>query len=92
MDQGRHEKPESGENRPDDRKRPKNHSQNPGDDIEEKPGATENDRLHRVETDELIVLFQDVKDQAAHERNTGERCSDVGRQSGRRRVSTRQRR
>ena len=77
MDEGGDEKPESAQDRSDHRERSKNHSQDPGDDVEEEPGAAKNDRLHRVETDELIVLFQDVKNQASHERNTGERRSDV---------------
>lgn len=90
MDQSGDEKPEPAENRPDHRKHPKNFVENHRDDVEEKPGASENDRLHRVETNELIVLFQDVKNQAPHERNTGQRRGDVGRQSGGSRMSTRQ--
>ncbi len=90
MDQGGDEKPEPAENRPDHWKYPKDLVENHRDDVEQEPGASENDRLHRVKTNELIVLFQDVKNQAPHQRNTGERRSDVGRQSGRIRLSTRQ--
>ena len=57
------------------------------DDVEEEPSAAEDDRLHGVETDELVVLFQDVKNQAPNERNAGEGGGDVGRQAGRARSS-----
>ena len=48
-------------------------------DVEEEPSATKDDRLHRIETNELIVLFHDVEDQAPDKRNTGEGGGDIGR-------------
>ncbi len=81
MSQHCDEAPEKRENNTDRRHASKNQVDDHRNDIEEEPGAAEDDRLHRVETNELIVLFQDVKDQAADERNTGERRGDIGGQS-----------
>ena len=58
---------------------------------EDDPGAAEDDRLHRVEADKLIALFEDVEDDAADERETGERGGDIRRQTGRARVHARPR-
>src|SRR4051812_46481401 len=54
---------------------------NPGYDVEEKPDAAKDNRLHRVEADKLVVFFEDVKDEPAEERDTGEGRGDVGRKS-----------
>src|SRR5438270_4434785 len=39
--------------------------------VKQKPSATKNDRLHCIKTHKTVVLFQNVKDDAADEWNTG---------------------
>src|SRR5262249_36934546 len=50
-----------------------------GHNVKEKPSATENDRLHRIKTHKTIVLFEDIKNDAADQRNAGDGCSHIGR-------------
>ena len=61
--------------------RPKDCADDPRHDVKENPDAAENDRLHGIKADELIVLFEDVKNQTADERDAGERGGDVGGQA-----------
>ena len=50
---------------------------------EKNPGAAKDDRLHRVKTHKTVALFEHIKDDAADQRNTGNRRGDVRRQTGR---------
>ena len=61
----------------------KNRVHDRGNDIEQKPGQPKDDRLHRIKTHERVVFFQNEKDDAADQWNTGERGRDIGRQPSR---------
>src|SRR5205814_1678700 len=50
------------------------------DNIEEDPDAAKNDRLHGVEADEVVSLFQNIENNSANERDARDRCRDVRRQ------------
>jgi len=50
------------------------------DDIEDEPGDAEDDRLHRVKPDETVSFLQNVKDDSADQRNTGDRRRHIRRQ------------
>jgi len=77
MDERRHEKPEAREDPASEGNYRENHVENPGCEVEETPDTAKNDRLHRVEADELVVLFEDVKNKPADERDAGKRGRDV---------------
>ena len=47
--------------------------------VKEKPCTAKDDRLHRVKAHERIVLFEDIKNDAADQRNAGDSCSHIGR-------------
>src|SRR3954470_17788993 len=83
MDERRDEKPHARERPAGKRDRQENHAQDPGRQVEEKPDAAKDDRLHGVEADELVVLLADVKNEPADEWNAGERGRDVRGQSRR---------
>jgi len=65
MHQRRDNSPEKYQDAADARDCAKHHVHDSGDNVEEKPGAAKNDRLHRVETHETVTLFQNVKNDAA---------------------------
>ena len=60
-------------NRPEHRMDDRRHN------VKEKPRATKDDRLHRVKAHESVVLFEDIKNDAADQRNAGDGCSHIGR-------------
>ncbi|PYK31950.1 MAG: hypothetical protein DME57_01655 [Verrucomicrobia bacterium] len=76
------DRPKEDENTADSRDRSQNHEQDFGDNVEQKPGETENDRLHRVEPHERVSFFQNKEHDAADQRDAGERCGDVGGKAG----------
>ena len=82
MDERRDENPQTGERPADDRHMREDELQEHGRHIEEKPDAAEDDRLHGIEADELIVLLDDVKHEPADERDAGESGRDIRRQAG----------
>lgn len=79
MDHGGKKGPKHSKDGAGNRNRPQDRADNVADDIEQEPDPAKNDRLHRVEPDELIVLLEDVKNQTADERNAGESRRDIRR-------------
>jgi hypothetical protein len=71
--------PEKYQDAADARNGPEDRMHDRRDNVEEKPRATKDDRLHRVEAHERIVLFEDIKNDAADQRNAGDGCSHIGR-------------
>src|SRR6266498_6166548 len=61
MHQRRDNSPEKYQDAADARDCAKHYVHDGGDNVEEKPSAAKNDRLHRVETHETVTLFQNVK-------------------------------
>ena len=45
--------------------------------VEEKPGAAEDDRLHRVKTHKAVPFFQQIKNNSADEWDASNRSRDV---------------
>src|SRR5882724_2540323 len=82
MDQRRDNRPKKYQDPADARNRGEHHMHDSGHDVEEKPRATENDRLHRVETYKAVALFQNVENNATDQRNAGNCRSHVRRQTG----------
>ena len=60
--------------------------ENTPDEPEEQAHRAEDDRLHRVETNEAVALFEDKKNDAADKRETGKRSRNVRGQTGRGRM------
>ena len=58
---------------------PEDRIHDPGRNVKEKPCTAKDDRLHRVKTHERVVLFEDIKNDAADQRNAGDGCSHIGR-------------
>src|SRR5436190_17729663 len=83
MHQRRDNRPEKYQNAANAWNRPEHRMHDGGHDIEEKPSTPKNDRLHCIKTHKTVVLFQNVKDDAADEWNTGNRRSHIRRQTGR---------
>ena len=83
MNNKRDQTPEDGEEDSKRGKTAENKMDDGGEDVEEKPGAPEDDRLNGIKSNEPIALFQDVKDDPADERNTGERGRHIRRQPSR---------
>ena len=83
MDEGSEEKPEPGEDRSRHRDRPENRPDDPRDQVKEKPDAAKDDGLHRVEANEAVLLFENVKNQAADKRNAGEGGGNIRGEAGR---------
>src|SRR6266403_4919069 len=81
--QRRDNRPEKYQDATDGWYRREHHMDDSGHNVEEKPRATEDNRLHRVEAHKAVVLFQNIKDDAADEWNTSNRRSHVRRQTGR---------
>ena len=79
MNQRRDDCPEKYQNSADTRNCPKNRMNDCGHDVKEKPRATKDDRLHRVKAHETIVLFEDIKNDTADQRNAGDGCSHIRR-------------
>ena len=50
--------------------RPEDQKEDPRHYVEQKPSAAEDDRLHGVEAHKVVALLQDVKNDAADQRNT----------------------
>src|SRR6267378_2491109 len=69
--------PEENEDAADSWNRAKDRVHDCRNDVEQEPGQTEDDRLHRIEAHEWVVFFQNEKHDTANERNTGQRCRDV---------------
>src|SRR5439155_5219275 len=61
--------PEKYQNAADARNGAENRMHDRGNDIEQKPRQAKDDRLHRIETHERVVFFQDKKNDAADQRN-----------------------
>lgn len=59
--------------------RPEHRMHNSRHNVKEKPCATEDDRLHRVKAHETVVLLEDIKNDAADQRDAGDGCSHIGR-------------
>ena len=89
MHQRRDNRPEKYQNAANSWNCPEYRMHDGGHDVEEKPGTSKNDRLHCIKTHKTVVLFQNVKDDAADEWNTGNRRSHVRRQTRRRRIRAR---
>jgi len=64
MNQGPNDPQRYGNDPSHDRDRRQNRQDDAPDDIKQKPGAPENDRLHRVEAHKTVLLFQDIKNDA----------------------------
>jgi len=79
MNQRRDDCPEKYQNTTDARNSPEHRMDDRRHNIEEKPCATKDDRLHRVKAHERIVLFEDIKNDAADQRDAGDGCSHIGR-------------
>ena len=79
MNQRRDDCPEKYQDTADTRNRPKDRMDDRRNNVEEKPCATEDDRLHRVKAHERVVFFEDIKNDAADQRNAGDGCSHIGR-------------
>ena len=79
MNQRSDDRPEKYQNPADTRDCPKYRMNDCGHDVKEKPRATKNDRLHRVKTHKTIVLLENIKNDAADQRNAGDGCSNIGR-------------
>jgi len=62
--------------------RSKDRMHNGRDNVKKKPRATKDDRLHGVETDEAVALFENIKNDAPDQWNAGDGRSHVRRQTG----------
>ena len=71
--------PEKYQDAADTGNRPEHRMDDRGHDVKEKPCATENDRLHRIKAHKAVVLFEDIKNDAADQRDAGDGCSHIGR-------------
>ena len=83
MHQRRDNRPEKYQNAADAWNRPEHRMHDSRHDVEEKPSTPKNDRLHCIKTHKTVVLFQNVKDDAADERNAGNGRSHIRRQTRR---------
>src|SRR5947207_9925771 len=51
--------------------------------VEKKPGAAEDDRLHRIKAHKIVLFFEDIENNAADQWNASNGRSYVRRQTGR---------
>lgn len=79
MNQRSDDRPEKYQDSTDPWDRPEHRMDDRRHNVKEKPCAAEDDRLHRVKAHETIVLFEDIKNDAADQRDAGDGCSHVGR-------------
>jgi len=62
--------------------RSKHRMHNGRDNVEKKPRAAKDDRLHGVKTDEVVALFENIKNDAPDQWNASDGCGHVRRQTG----------
>ena len=79
LDERRDYRPEKHQDAADAGDRSKDHVHDGRGDIKQKPRATKNNRLHGIKTHKAVMLFQNIKNDAADQRYAGNRGSHVRR-------------
>ena len=79
MNQRRDDCPEKYQDATDARDGPKHRMDDRGHNVKEKPRAAKDDRLHRVEAHKTVVFLEDIKNDAADQRDARDGCGHIGR-------------
>ena len=79
MNQRRDDCPEKYQDAANTRNRPKHSMHDSRHNVKQKPCATKDDRLHCVKAHETIVLFEDIKNDAADQWDARDGRSHIGR-------------
>ena len=79
MNERRDDCPEKYKNATNAGDRPKHRMDDRRYNVKEKPRAAKDDGLHRVKAHETVVLFENIKNDAADQWNAGDGRSDIGR-------------